>query len=90
MCNYLQSAHPNKHVELVREPGGTEIAETIRRVVQGTRFTEEMHELTDAYLYAAARAQLLHTKVKPILDAGGIVVSDRNFCSSLSYQGYVQ
>ncbi len=45
-----------------------------------------MHPLTNAYLYAAARAQTLHTVVEPALRAGKIVVSDRSFLSSLAYQ----
>ena len=55
----FQQVYPEKDVVLVREPGGTEIAEAIRTLVQATEFEEEMHPLTDAYLYAAARAQLL-------------------------------
>jgi dTMP kinase len=65
---HLQERYPDKHIELVREPGGTPIAEAIRTLVQGTKFDEQMHALTDAYLYAAARAQLLHGHIKPILD----------------------
>jgi dTMP kinase len=66
---YLQGKYPEKEVVLVREPGGTAIAESIRTLVQATEFDEEMHALTDAYLYAAARAQLIHTYIKPVLDA---------------------
>jgi thymidylate kinase len=44
------------------------IAEAIRTLVQGTDFDEEMHAYTDAYLYAAARAQLLHHTIQPLLD----------------------
>ena len=46
-----------------------------------------MHPLTEAYLYAASRAQLLHTVVRPALDRGAIVISDRSVLSSLAYQG---
>lgn len=49
-----------------------------------------MHPLTNAYLYAAARAQLIHTKIIPELHAGKIVISDRSFLSSLAYQGEAQ
>lgn len=49
-----------------------------------------MHPLTNAYLYAAARAQTLHTVVQPALDAGKMVVSDRCFLSSVAYQGEAQ
>ncbi len=90
LTDRLRGQFPNRRVELVREPWGTEIAEAIRTLVQGTEFGEEMHPLTDAYLYASARAQLLHGHIKPLLDEGAIVVSDRNVASSLAYQWYTQ
>ena len=90
LLTYLEELYPEKKVLLVREPWGTEIAEAIRALVQWTDFDEEMHALTDAYLYASARAQLLHTVILPALDAWQIVVSDRNVCSSLAYQWYTQ
>lgn len=49
-----------------------------------------MHPLTNAYLYASARAQTLHTIVEPALSSGKIVVSDRSFLSSLAYQWEAQ
>ena len=87
---YFQCLYPTKEVILVREPGGTEIAETIRNVVQAQLFTEEMHPITDAYLYASSRAQSLNSLVKPVLDKWGVVIADRSFCSSLAYQGRAQ
>lgn len=86
----LQKKYPTKQVILVREPWGTLIAEAIRTLVQWTEFEEPMHPLTDAYLYAAARAQLIHQTIAPVLADGGIVISDRNVCSSLAYQWYTQ
>ena len=66
--DWCKEHYPEKEVVWTREPGGTEIAEAIRTLVQATPFEEPMHPLTDAYLYAAARAQSLHTVVKPVLD----------------------
>lgn len=86
----LQQEYPHQEVLWIREPGGTEIAEAIRTLVQGTSFTEEIQPLTDVYLYAAARAQLLGAVVKPALERGAWVISDRNVCSSLAYQGRSQ
>lgn len=75
----------------VREPGSTPIAEDIRYLAQWKEWeNEEMHPLTNAYLYAAARAQTLHTLVKPALELWKIVVSDRSFLSSLAYQWEAQ
>lgn len=82
---------PDKEVLLVNEPGGTPIAQDIRILAQAKRWeNDEMHPLTNAYLYAAARAQLLHTVVIPSLQEGKIVISDRSFVSSLAYQGEAQ
>ncbi len=86
----LQGQYPEREVVWVREPGSTPIAEAIRTLVQATPFDEEMHALTDAYLYAASRAQLINTKIASVLENGGIVVADRSFCSSLAYQGHAQ
>lgn len=87
----LAVRYPDREVLHVREPWGTQIAEAIRTLVQGTDFSgETMHALTDAYLYAAARAQLLHTVVTPAREQGKIVIADRSFLSSMAYQGAVQ
>ena len=86
LFEYLKNEHPDWNIIHVREPGSTIIAQEIRLLAQSRVFEEEMHPITEAYLYAAARAQLLHTVVKPTLDAGGIVIADRSFISSLAYQ----
>ncbi len=90
LVDYLRAQYPWQEVIWTREPWGTPIAEAIRTCVQGTEFDEEMQPLTDVYLYAAARAQLLGALVKPALERGAWVVSDRNVCSSLAYQGWAQ
>ena len=87
---YLKQKYPNKEVILTREPGGTEISETIRKLVQGTKFDEDMVPECEAYLYAASRAQSLRKIVMPVLEKGGIVISDRSFISSLAYQGFTR
>ena len=75
----------------VREPGSTLIAEDIRHLAQKKEWeNEDMHPLTNAYLYAAARTQTLQTIVKPALEKWNIVISDRSFLSSLAQQGYTQ
>lgn len=86
LFEYLQEKYPERKIIHVREPGSTIIAQEIRLLAQSRVFEEDMHHLTEAYLYAAARAQLLNTVVKPTLEAGGIVISDRSFISSLAYQ----
>ncbi len=88
---YLRAKYPEREVLIVREPGSTPIAEDIRSLAQGKEWEDEtMHPLTNAYLYAAARAQTLHTVVRPALERRAIVISDRSFLSSCAIQGEAQ
>jgi dTMP kinase len=91
LVEFLREKHGNDKILHVREPGSTPIAEDIRHLCQGKEWeNEQMHPLTNAYLYTAARAQTLHTVVEPALASGQIVVSDRCFLSSCAYQGEAQ
>jgi dTMP kinase len=91
LVEFLKSKHGSENIVHVREPGSTPIAEDIRTLAQWKEWENEtMHPLTNAYLYAAARAQTLHTVVKPALDNGKVVVSDRSFLSSVAYQWVAQ
>lgn len=75
-------------VEL-REPGGTDISEQIRKVVLGRENTT-MAPTTEVLLFQAARAQIYHEKVLPALQDGKWVLMDRTRDSSLVYQGIVR
>lgn len=68
----------------VREPGGTALGEAVRDVVLGP---DPMSPWAEAYLFAAARAQLVREVVEPSLARGAWVVADRFLDSSLAYQG---
>ena len=70
-----------------REPGGTSIGEQIREVIHDLK-NVEMHPRTETLLYQAARAQIVEQVIRPRLEAGEIVVSDRYFDSTIAYQGY--
>jgi dTMP kinase len=83
----LKRDFPGKEVVFTYEPGGSEIADMIRFLVQGTRFKEEMDPVCESYLYAASRAQTLRRIVRPVVDRGGVVIADRNYISSVAYQG---
>ncbi len=75
-----------REIEFTREPGGTVISEKIRELILDNNNTE-MDYRTEALLYAAARAQLVSEKIKPWLDEGRIVISERFVYSSFVYQG---
>ena len=66
-----------------REPGGTELAETLRTLV----LNEEMDALTESLLVFAARRDHLSTVILPALKRGAFVVSDRFTDSTFAYQG---
>lgn len=78
-----------QNILLTREPGGIEIAEKIRSVILDPAHTE-MHERTEALLYAAARSQHFYEKVLPALENGQHVLCDRFIDSSLAYQGHAR
>lgn len=90
LVEHLTRQFPGREVLWTREPGGSEIAEAIRKVVQATPFAEHMDAVCEAYLYAAARAQSLRSVVRPVLERGGVVIADRSVCSSIAWQGFGQ
>jgi dTMP kinase len=69
----------------VREPGGTEAGERVRAILKDPAV--ELSPRAEALLFAAARAELVDEVIRPGLEAGRIVVSDRFLDSSLAYQG---
>jgi len=77
----------NKKVEILREPGGTEISEKVRRILLDNK-NEEMFAEAELLLFSASRAQLLREKIQPYLEKGIYVISDRFHDSSTAYQGY--
>ncbi len=90
LVSYLQEKYPEKEILHVREPWSTIIAEAIRKLAQGTEFAEVMDPICEAYLYAAARAQLLHSIVEPARARWAIVIADRSVISSLAYQWFAR
>ncbi len=73
-------------VTVLREPGGTAIGEKIRNILIDKE-NAEMTAVTEALLYAAARAQLVRQVIMPALNNGDVVICDRFLDSSLVYQG---
>jgi dTMP kinase len=72
-------------VELLREPGGVELSERLRALVKDPGL--EVSPRAEALIYAAARAQLVGERIRPLLETGVTVLLDRYVDSSLAYQG---
>jgi len=77
----------NKKVEILREPGGTEISEKVRQVLLDNK-NNEMFAEAELLMFSASRAQLVREKIRPYLEKGIYVISDRYHDSSTAYQGY--
>lgn len=73
-------------VLVTREPGGTPLAEQLRELLLAER-AEPMHANAEVLLVFAARAQHVETVIKPALEAGKWVLSDRFTDASYAYQG---
>ena len=72
-------------VTVLREPGGVEVSERIRALLADPALRVDPR--AEALLYAAARAQLVSERLRPLLEAGETVLLDRFVDSSLAYQG---
>ena len=70
---------------LVREPGGTAAGERVRELLTAPGLP--LDPLAELMLFCAARAQLVAEVIRPALEAGRDVVSDRFADSSIAYQG---
>lgn len=72
---------------VLREPGGTVVGEGVRDILLDPRH-EGLDAVAETLLFAASRAQLSATVIKPALDAGRVVICDRYADSTVAYQGY--
>lgn len=87
--DFIKRYFEEKGIEAIftREPGGTSISEKIREIILDKN-NAEMDYMTEAMLYAAARAQLVNQVILPAVRDGKVVVCDRFVDSSIAYQGY--
>src|SRR5882724_10777487 len=70
-----------------REPGGTEIGEELRHLLQFSKAGHGMAPETELLLFTASRAQLVREVIAPALEAGTMVLADRFMDSTTVYQG---
>ncbi len=71
-------------VVAVRQPGGTPVAEAARKVA--LKFPHEISPVAELFLFLAARADLVQRVIRPALEAGQVVVTDRFDLSTMAYQ----
>src|ERR1039458_5315822 len=74
-------------VLVAREPGGTNVGEQIRHILQYSKQSDAMVPETELLLFCASRAQLVREVIEPALNNGDVVICDRFFDSTTVYQG---
>src|ERR1017187_4269173 len=74
-------------VLVAREPGGTDVGEQIRHILQYSKQSAAMVPETELLLFCASRAQLVREIIEPALNDGHVVICDRFFDSTTVYQG---
>ena len=77
----------NNKLVITREPGGTKLGKSIRSLLLDTSIEKSPDSVTELLLYAADRSQHVNEIIRPTLDQGDWVISDRFSGSTLAYQG---
>lgn len=83
----LQTALSARGIDIVRtlEPGGTSLGRKLREAFLET--DEEVAPMAELLLFAADRAQHVNFLIKPAMEAGKVVISDRYADATVAYQG---
>lgn len=89
VANHIEKYLLSKNIAVVmtREPGGTPVAEEIRKVLLSHWPEDEIEDEVELMLMFASRMQHVQKLVKPSLNQGKWVVSDRFYDASFAYQG---
>ncbi|MGD0653180.1 MAG: dTMP kinase [Thermoguttaceae bacterium] len=84
-CQWLRGQ--GRDVVACRDPGSTQLGDAVREILLN-RHDLAIHRRSEMLLYMAARAQLVEEIIRPALEQGKIVVSDRFLLANVVYQGY--
>ena len=85
LCKRLREA--GREVLVTREPGGTEVGEVVRHLLKFAPEGKNMVPEAELLLFTASRAQLVREVVRPAVERGVVVISDRFMDSTVVYQG---
>jgi dTMP kinase len=84
-CQWLRGQ--GREVVACRDPGSTNLGNAVREILLH-RHDLTIHRRSEMLLYMAARAQMVEEIIRPALEQGKIVVSDRYLLANVAYQGY--
>ena len=82
----LKKEFPNREIVATREPGGTPMGERIRKILLSKNELKIL-PLPEAHLFAASRGEGIPRIIIPALERGAVVVSDRCYAASETFQG---
>ncbi|OGU35030.1 MAG: dTMP kinase [Ignavibacteria bacterium GWB2_35_6b] len=85
LVKYLEEK--NKAVKVIREPGGTDISEQVRKILLEKK-NSNMFDETELLLFSSSRSQLVREVIIPDLQKGIYLISDRFHDSTTAYQAY--
>ncbi len=78
----------NNQVKITKEPGGTNIGERLRDLLLDTKKEITPEDLTELLLYTADRAEHVSKVIRPSIESGQWILSDRYIGSTIAYQGF--
>lgn len=87
MADALRKTYPGREIITTRSPGGTPVAERIRTILKEKTEGENVAPETELLLFGACHAQMVRALIRPALDRGAIIITDRFFDSTVVYQG---
>lgn len=87
-CERLRDCLRSHNLAVVTcaDPGGTEVGDRLRDVL--LNYKGYLDPVTETLLFMASRAELVSKVIRPALEEGSVVISDRFLLSNVAYQGY--
>ncbi len=83
---YINQLNNHENFLFVREPGGTKLAEELRKLILNDSEDQPL-PMTELLLFCACRVEIVHKRILPALSQGKVVIADRFYDSTIAYQG---